>query len=192
MIEDSLTSLHRGIQKCRKCRLSETRTNAVPGEGPPYARIMFIGEAPGEKEDKDGRPFTGRSGRFLDELLASVGMARDEIYITSSVKCRPPGNRDPSLDELQACRESWLEQQIKILDPELVVLLGKIALNQVLDEQGPLREAHGHQIWHRGRAVLPTYHPAAGMRFPNIRRAMRQDFAYIGKAQARTLQDNVQ
>ncbi|MFW6102999.1 MAG: uracil-DNA glycosylase, partial [Chloroflexota bacterium] len=140
MIEDSLTSLHRSIQKCRKCRLSETRTNAVPGEGPPNARIMFVGEAPGEEEDKDGRPFRGRSGHFLDELLSTVGMTRDEIYITSSVKCRPPGNRDPRPDELKACRETWLEQQIEILDPELIVLLGKTALYQVLGETGPLRE----------------------------------------------------
>ena len=182
MVKKNLTSLHHGIQRCRKCRLSETRTHAVPGEGPCSARIMFIGEAPGEKEDQDGRPFRGRSGSFLDELLASVGMVRDEIYVTSSVKCRPPGNRDPRPDELQTCRDAWLEQQIEILNPDLVVLLGKTALKQVLDEGGPLREVHGHLTWDCGRAILPTYHPAAGMRFPSIRRRMQQDFERIGGA----------
>ncbi len=192
MIEDNLISLHRGIQKCQKCRLSDTRTHAVPGEGPRTARIMFIGEAPGAKEDEDGRPFRGRSGRFLDELLVSIDMVRDEIYITSSVKCRPPGNRDPRPDELRTCHEAWLEHQIEILDPELVVLLGKTALYQALGENGSLHKVHGCLTWHRGRVFLPTYHPAAGMRFPNIRRAMQQDFARIGKARVRIRHDNVQ
>ena len=176
---EKLATLHRGIQRCRKCRLCERRRHAVPGEGPCGATVMFIGEAPGENEDREGRPFCGRSGEFFDELLESVGIRREEVYVTSSVKCRPPGNRDPKPDELAICRQAWLEEQIAIVNPRLIVLLGKIALRQMLAETRPLREVHGRIAERDGRAVLPTYHPAAGMRFPDIDKAIRKDFGKI-------------
>jgi uracil-DNA glycosylase len=175
----TLASLHHGIRRCRKCRLCETRRRAVPGEGPADARIMLIGEAPGEKEDAAGTPFLGRSGRFLDELLESSGLERAELYITSSVKCRPPGNRDPRPDERSTCREAWLVEQIALVDPRLLVLTGKVAVRQVLGYRGSLKDLHGRLRQHEGRRVLPTYHPAAGMRFPDIAARMRKDFRMI-------------
>lgn len=177
--EEALQSLHRGISHCRKCRLSEDRRHAVPGEGPGNADIMFIGEAPGETEDREGRPFRGRSGVYLDSLLASAGLARRAIFITGSVKCRPPGNREPRPDEMETCRVAWLERQIEVIDPRLIVLLGRIALRQVLGEGGRLSDHHGRIMTRDGRAVLVTYHPAAAMRFPNARRAMTEDFRLV-------------
>lgn len=178
----TLESLHRGIMQCLKCRLARERKHAVPGEGPPDAKIIFIGEAPGEKEDLAGKPFRGRSGEFLDRLFETAGIRRGDVYITSSVKCRPPANRDPKPDELETCRQAWLLPQIEILQPRLIVLLGKVALRQILNETGPLRKFHGRAVQWRGRLVLPTYHPAAGMRFPDIRTAMKQDFGFIRPA----------
>jgi len=140
---------------------------------------MFIGEAPGEKEDEEGKPFRGRSGDFLDRVLEETGLGREKIYVTSSVKCRPPANRDPRQDELETCRKAWLDRQINIIDPRLIVLLGRIALRQVLGETGPLGHFHGQTVERNGRRVLPTYHPAAGMRFPGVARRMRNDFRKV-------------
>lgn len=140
---------------------------------------MFVGEAPGEKEDREGRPFCGRAGAFLDELLGSAGIVREEAYITSCVKCRPPGNRKPRLDELETCGEAWLERQIGIVDPPLLVPLGTVALRQVLGESGALRDFHGETFLRDDRRVVPTYHPAAGMRFPAVETAMRKDFEAV-------------
>lgn len=183
-----LPSLHRGIRRCRKCRLCETRRHAVPGEGPNDADVMFIGEAPGEKEDAEGRPFLGRAGRYLDRLLESVELDREKIYITSSVKCRPPGNRNPRSDELTTCRDAWLDRQIACVDPQLIVLLGGIAMKQLAGEQQPLRDVHGRIIRRGSCALLPTYHPAAGMRFPEADAGMREDFGRIRSILAEELE----
>lgn len=172
-----LATLHDGIRTCTACRLHRTRTHAVPGEGDRLGGIMFIGEAPGAKEDLAGKPFIGRSGQFLDELLAASGLDRRQIFITSAVKCRPPQNRTPKDDELDTCRERWLENQIELVDPSIIVLLGKTPLRQVLGEKkGNLAELHGQCREKDGRQYLLTYHPAAGMRFPTARSAMQQDF----------------
>lgn len=184
----SLASLHHGIQRCRKCRLCETRRHAVPGEGPDDADLVLIGEAPGETEDAEGRPFRGRAGRYLDELLDDAGLEREKIYITSSVKCRPPANRNPQSDELETCRNAWLDRQVAAVQPRLIVLLGGIALRQLLGEQRPLGEVHGRARRHDGCAVLPTYHPAAGMRFPDVDEKMREDFARIRSILAEQLE----
>lgn len=171
-----LDALHRGICRCRKCLLHASRTHAVPGEGPLDARAMLIGEAPGAEEDRLGLPFRGRSGQFLDELLAGAGLGREEVFITSSVKCRPPGNRRPHADELATCRAAWLVRQMELVHCPRVVLLGATAIRQVLGETGRLDALHGQVRRCDGRDFLLTYHPAAGMRFPAARRAMIADF----------------
>lgn len=175
-----LESLARGIRRCRKCRLREGRTHAVPGEGDPSARVMLVGEAPGEKEDQQGRPFVGMTGRrFLDDFLSVAGFPRQELFITSAVKCRPPKNRNPKPDELSTCFEAWLKPQVEALDPRAIVLLGKIAIRQATGEDVKLAEAHGNFIELLGRRALMTYHPTAAMRFPAPREGMREDFAVL-------------
>jgi DNA polymerase len=145
---------------------------------------MFIGEAPGVREDRVGRPFLGRAGVFLDTLIEAVGINRRDIYITSSVKCRPPGNRKPRADELACCRTAWLENQIDIIRPRLLVLLGNTALQQVLGAGVRLRDVRGQLLSRDGSTVLPTYHPAAGMRFPELGKQMRRDFAKLAAGRA--------
>jgi len=140
---------------------------------------MLIGEAPGEQEDRLSRPFIGPTRRFFDQLLHDFGLSRDDLFITSSVKCRPPHNRDPKDDELAACRGLWLEKQITALNPEIVVLLGSIAVRCLFGDKGKLKDLHGTTRLYQGRTVLLTYHPTAGMRFPWVRQAMVQDFAFL-------------
>lgn len=174
--KEELQRLAWGIKRCRKCPLHKGRKHAVPGEGAFDSPVMLIGEAPGEIEDLEGRPFVGRSGRFLDALLAQVGIDRDRLFITSAVKCRPLDNRNPNSEELSICREAWLVRQIQALNPEVVVLMGKIALAQVLNENNKIAELHGATLDKQGRKYFITYHPSAGMRFPKIERAMSDDF----------------
>ena len=174
-MSDELEALHEEMRGCTRCPLHEARNRVVPGEGPADARVMLVGEAPGEQEDRDGRPFTGRSGAFLDGLLEDAGIAREGLYITSSVKCRPPGNRTPHAGELRTCRQAWLERQLELVDPELVVLLGRTAVRQVLGRDEKLSDLRGEPLEHGGREHLVTYHPAAGMRFPDKEAAMRDD-----------------
>ena len=182
----SLASLARGIRRCRRCPLHAARTHAVPGEGDAHARIVLVGEAPGESEDRSGRPFTGRAGRFLDELLDGAGLTRGGLFITSGVKCRPPGNRNPRAEELATCRENWLTRQLDAIDPQWVLLMGRMAIVQTFGPAGRLSDLHG-QI-HRAdtRRYMLTYHPAAGMRFPAAARAMREDFKRLADLARRT------
>lgn len=139
----------------------------------------MIGEAPGEKEDEEGRPFVGRAGAFLDELLEEVGPRREKLFITSCVKCRPPENRNPRKDELDACHRLWLERQTELINPDLIVLLGKVALKELLGEDGRLSDLHGQVRHKHGRRFLITYHPAAAMRFPEPEAGIREDFRRI-------------
>jgi uracil-DNA glycosylase family 4 len=170
-----LERLASGIRRCRRCRLHRGRRHAVPGEGKPDARIMLVGEAPGATEDEQGRPFVGRSGQFLDRVLAEVGLERESVFITSSVKCRPSRNRRPRPDELAICRQAWLDRQIELIDPQVVILLGQTPLKQLLGEQAGLKHIHGTVRSVNERRYLITYHPAAAMRFPKIRTLMRRD-----------------
>jgi DNA polymerase len=142
---------------------------------------MFIGEAPGKEEDKCGRPFVGRSGKFLDGLLKSIGISRHQIYITSAVKCRPPKNRHPHVDELRICKVNWLNRQISLVDSKIVVLLGNIALKQALalGQESSLRWLRGRLFKHDGHNHFVTFHPAAAMMFPQIRRKMKNDFKVL-------------
>ncbi|MFP4250648.1 MAG: uracil-DNA glycosylase [Armatimonadota bacterium] len=176
--EEKLESIHHGIERCLKCRLHETRTHAVPGEGPAEARCMFVGEAPGAREDECGRPFVGMAGEFFGEVLADTGMDRDSVYITSVVKCRPPENRNPRADEAATCIDAWLDDQIALVDPEIIVVLGGVAFKAIFDEDTPLNDAHGQVREHDGRRWLITYHPAAAMRFPELRKRILDDLRH--------------
>lgn len=171
------------IRACRKCRLWKTRRNAVPGEGPADARIMLIGQAPGREEDRLGRPFVGMAGRFLDKLLASVGLPREKLFIAAPVKCFPPRNRKPKRDELAACR-SYLKKQLALIKPKLIVILGDVALQWFFSGL-TLNAARRKRLSWNGSTCIATFHPAAGMRFPKIRRMMSKDFNKIGEVALR-------
>ncbi|MFQ6085785.1 MAG: uracil-DNA glycosylase [Candidatus Bathyarchaeia archaeon] len=175
--EGELERLTREIRSCLLCDLSKTRNKAVPGEGRIDARIMFVGQAPGREEDSQGRPFVGRAGRFLNGLLSEIGVKREDVYITSVVKCYPPRNRLPRKGEIEACRP-YLSRQLELIDPEIVVLLGGVAVETLLGMSG-LKGAVGRTLRRGGRRLFVTYHPAAGMRFPRIRRAMEEHFEQL-------------
>ena len=155
------------------------RHHAVPGEGPSDAKLCFIGEGPGAAEDLAGRPFCGRAGTFFDSMLAVAGLERKDVYVTSAVKCRPPENRTPHQNEYRICGRFWLRQQLEILKPTLIVLMGKTAVLQSLEETASLATLHGTVREKNGYRYYLTYHPAAGMRFPAAANAMRDDFQGI-------------
>lgn len=175
----ALRRLHDDIESCTKCPLHKTRNNAVPGEGPVDAKVMFVGEAPGAKEDELGRPFVGRSGAFLTELLQGIGLSRDEVFITSVLKSRPPKNRSPKSAEVKACMP-YLLRQFEIINPKIIVLLGGVAVSSII---GPwkLSEAHGRFYDGNGRMFFITFHPAAALRFPNTKELMLKDFKILRK-----------
>lgn len=147
------------VSVCRKCRLCDTRKNTVFGEGDPDAKILFIGEGPGENEDLQGRPFVGRAGELLDRMIAGMGLKRGQVYIANIVKCRPPGNREPAPDEVAACTP-YLERQIELIRPGVIVTLGKPAAHHMIDTTTGITKLRG--IWHdwRGIKLMPTFHPA--------------------------------
>jgi uracil-DNA glycosylase len=171
--------LDEGIRVCVKCPLHKSRMHAVPGEGPVPADVFLIGEAPGAKEDRQGRPFVGPSGMLLVRLLEVAGLNRQDAYITSCVKCRPPNNRTPRANELSTCQANWLNPQLELVNPRIVVLLGKVAINQVLREAAGLRESHGQVVERDGRQYMMTYHPAAAFRVPETRTSMDEDMARL-------------
>lgn len=174
----SLKDLAKKIKVCKKCRLWKSRINAVPGEGNPRAKIMFIGEAPGSKEDETGKPFMGMAGVFLDTLFKKYKIKRKDIFITSVVKCRPPENRNPKADEINACAKAYLYKQIKAVKPKIIVLLGNIPLKALLGKK-KMSEVHGKIFIKRKIKYIPLFHPAAGMRFPKIKKEMTADFKKI-------------
>ena len=170
---NDLESLVQAVETCTDCSLCETRTRSVPGEGPEHPEILFIGEGPGFHEDQQGRPFVGPAGKLLEELLATIGMTRDEVYITNIVKCRPPGNRDPLPAEIQACRK-YLDQQIRLLDPKVIVTLGRFSLGRFLPQE-TISKAHGvPRLWGH-RYIFPMYHPAAALHQGNMRHFLEED-----------------
>jgi DNA polymerase len=130
--EAQLEKLAKQIKVCTKCELHESRTHAVPGEGPTHAEIMLIGEGPGAKEDEKGRPFVGASGKFLDQLLEQAGVTRADVFITNVVKCRPPGNRDPLPDEVEICTSNYLQHQIQLINPSIIVTMGRFSMGLFL------------------------------------------------------------
>jgi DNA polymerase len=152
----------------------------VPGEGDPDAEIMIVGEAPGKNEDEQGRPFVGRAGKLLDELLAEAGLEREQVYITNVVKARPPGNRDPRADEV-AHHMPWLEEQLALIQPRLVVPLGRHALAHFSDT-AKISEVHGTEVTERGRTLFPLYHPAAALYNQSLRATLFDDARALKRA----------
>ena len=172
-----LTNLYDQIRVCQKCVLAQGRTNTVPGEGPENAEIMMIGEAPGFHEDREGRPFVGASGKFLDELLGNINLKRDQIYICNVVKCRPPQNRDPQPDEMQAC-QAYLDQQIALIKPKVIITISRFAMMRWFAEK-KISEIHGKPKKFGDLVVLPMYHPAAALHQPSLKRVLADDFNKI-------------
>jgi uracil-DNA glycosylase len=176
-VDQRLQALYEEIADCPRCELARTRSRTVPGSGPADARLMLIGEGPGQREDELGLPFVGRAGQFLDELLAGIALSRESVYVANVVKCRPPGNRDPLPEELTACRD-YLDQQIKIVDPLVIATLGRFSMARWFSD-ARISRIHGQVARFDGRTVIPMYHPAAALRNPALRDVMKQDFAKI-------------
>jgi uracil-DNA glycosylase len=170
------------IAPCARCRLAEGRTQVVFGTGDPDANLMFIGEAPGFHEDKQGFPFVGQAGKLLDKLLGGIGLAREDVYIANVIKCRPPGNRDPQADEIEAC-EAHLFRQLELVEPRLVATLGNFATKLLTGKPHGITRVHGRsqQATVGGRTVTlyPLYHPAAALYTPAMLRTLEEDFAGI-------------
>jgi DNA polymerase len=166
------------IAACQQCPLGQMRTKAVAGEGPPDAEIMLIGEGPGYHEDRQGRPFVGQSGRLLEHLLATIGLTREQVFITNVIKCRPPSNRDPLPQEIEACTP-YLHRQIELISPLLLVTLGRFSMAQFFPASARITRIHGQPLRQEGRSVIPMFHPAAALRNPQWQSAMKQDFARI-------------
>ncbi len=180
-----LEELARTASTCTRCRLSAGRTQVVFADGDPDADLMFIGEGPGYHEDKQGLPFVGAAGQLLNRLLADIGMRREEVRITNTVLCRPPGNRDPLPDELDSCRP-YLTQQVELVDPRVVVTLGNFATRVILERPTAISKVRGQRHPWNGRIVIPTFHPAAVLRgggdASRTMQAVREDFREIRSA----------
>jgi DNA polymerase len=181
----ALEDLHEEIRNHWGCGFEpcESATNMVPGEGNAYAEVMIVGEAPGASEDKQGRPFVGRAGRLLDQLLAEAGLEREDVYITNVVKARPPGNRDPRADEV-AHHMPWLEMQLALIQPALVVPLGRHALAHFSDGT-KISQVHGTEVTQRGRMLFPMYHPAAALHNQSLRETLFADARALKEALAK-------
>ncbi|WP_297499760.1 type-4 uracil-DNA glycosylase [Thermococcus sp.] len=186
--EGLMGKLEEKIRNCRKCPLWELRTKPVPGAGSYDAKVMFVGEAPGYWEDQKGLPFVGRAGKVLDELLAEINLSREEVYITNIVKCRPPNNRDPTEEEVRAC-SPYLDRQIDIIRPKVIVPLGRHSMGYILEKFGfepePISKIHGktfeaHTLFGK-IVIMPTYHPAAALYKPPIRKELEKDFRKLGE-----------
>lgn len=175
--KDIFIKMNRAIVTCKKCRLCRGRINAVPGEGNINAKVVFIGEAPGFEEDKQGRPFVGRSGLLLGEMINKIGLKRTDVWIGNVIKCRPPENRNPLLDEIRACKP-YLEKQMELIKPKIIVTLGRFAL-EFLVPKAKISEAHGKPIRVKSYIVFPIYHPAAALRNVAIKKIMIEDFMKI-------------
>ena len=180
-----LIELHKCIRKCKRCEeLAATRTKVVPGDGNPHADIMFVGEAPGADEDRQGLPFVGQAGKILDKLLEKSGIPRETVFIGNILKCRPPQNRDPQEDEISNCRE-YLHAQISLIKPKLICTLGNPSLKSLIDKSLTIGKVHGTVLEKSGLRFFPIYHPAASLHNPGLRTALVDDFRklkeYLGK-----------
>lgn len=171
----ALDALRAQIGDCHRCPLGETRTTLVFGVGDPRARLMFIGEAPGRNEDLRGEPFVGAAGKLLDELLASIGLRRAQVYIANVLKCRPPGNRDPLSEEIATCTP-YLAEQVRLIAPQVIATLGNFATRYMLDTDRGISQLHGRLFEVDGRRIVPIYHPAAALYSPDKRQVLFEDF----------------
>ena len=160
------------------CGLSSRRQNVVFGEGDPHARLVFVGEGPGADEDRTGRPFVGQAGRLLDAMIQALGLARSQVYIANVVKCRPPGNRNPQEAEMDACAP-FLERQLELIRPEIIVALGKVAANRLTGTAKPMKALRGRWASYRGIPLLATYHPAYLLRTPRDKRLVWEDLKLV-------------
>ena len=192
---NELNGIREEALECRKCPLHETRHNVVFGEGNFKNKIVFIGEAPGFNEDIQGKPFVGRAGQFLNELLVEAGLKREDIYITNIIKCRPPNNRDPTDDEIKAC-SPYLNKQIQIIKPKLIVTLGNYSTKYILKMYSlspqPISKIHG-KVYSVDNLfahlkIIPSYHPAAALYNPNMKDILKMDFKIIGEEAKKMLE----
>ena len=173
----TLNQLYNEIEHCQDCELAKYRSRVVPGEGPEKADILFIGEAPGWYEDQQGRPFVGPAGQFLEELLTSIGLKRNQVYIANVIKCRPPGNRDPLPGEIQTCSK-WLDRQIDLLSPKIIVTLGRYSMARYFPNQS-ISKIHGKAIKRDNIIYYAMYHPAAALHQGSLRKVIEADMLKI-------------
>jgi uracil-DNA glycosylase family 4 len=176
--DKTLEEIRAEMGDCRRCKLYAGRTHLVFGEGSPHARLMFVGEAPGAEEDRQGLPFVGAAGQLLNNLLSKLGLRREEVYITNVIKSRPPGNRDPEADEIAACLP-FLDMQVKAIRPRVIVTLGRIAAHALLGTKEPLTRLRGHWQRYGGIRVMPTFHPSYLLRAPQERRKTWADMQQV-------------
>ncbi len=175
---ETLDEIRSELENCRRCPLCEGRKNIVFGVGNPDARLVFVGEAPGREEDERGEPFVGEAGRLLDRILFAMGMKREEVYICNVEKCRPPRNRDPQPEEIEAC-EPYLKRQLAAIRPQVIVALGKFAAQTLLRDQTPISRLRGHWREYQGIPLLPTFHPAFLLRNPASKREVWEDMKQV-------------
>ncbi len=186
MSSDSLEKINEEVRVCKKCSLFQTRNNSVPGYGNEHAKIMFIGEAPGRYEDLQGLPFVGTAGKLLNKLLSEINISRDDVFITNIVKCRPPNNRDPTKEEIEACH-GYLDRQIDIIRPKIICTLGRFSMDYILNKfgisHGSITESHGKVFEVKnllGRFfIIPMYHPAAALYNPLLIKELEKDFKIL-------------
>jgi DNA polymerase len=176
---DNLSDIALLVSKCQNCALHHSRIKSVPGEGPKGAKIMLIGEGPGFHENQQGRPFVGQAGKFLDELLSVSGLKRETVFITNVVKCRPPGNRDPQPEELEACSK-FLDRQIELINPEIIVTLGRFSMAKFFG-QVKISQIHGNIRKIGQKYVVAMYHPAAALHQPALKSTLLDDFSKLKK-----------
>ena len=174
----TLEQVYTELEDCRRCRLSQTRKNIVFGEGNAQARLMFVGESPGEQEDIQGRPFVGKAGLLFDKIVEAMGFSRDEIFVLNAVKCRPPGSRMPEVDEVASCFP-FLKRQIEIVRPEVIVALGSTALRALVSPDAKINQMRGHFAQYEGIPVMPTYHPAFLLRSPDSKKEVWEDMKKV-------------
>ena len=177
-VEETLAQIAKEVSVCTKCALHHSRKKAVPGEGPAHAEIMFIGEGPGFHENEQGRPFVGAAGQFLDQLLAQAGVTRADVFITNVVKCRPPGNRDPLPDEIETCTSNYLDRQIEIINPSIIVTLGRFSMGKFMPGV-KISQVHGQMRKVGDRYVIAMFHPAAALHQASLKPAILADFAKL-------------
>lgn len=177
---ERLKEFYLKIRECTKCELSKTRTKFVFGGGSAYAEVMFVGEAPGKNEDLQGLPFVGQAGKLLDELLGSIGFDRSEVFIANVLKCRPPGNRDPKVEEINACKV-YLMEQIKIINPKIICTMGRHSTQLLLNTDKGISGLRGNVYKINNRIIMPINHPAAALYTPSRMEILKQDFQKIRK-----------
>jgi DNA polymerase len=179
-LAQSLDDVRAELGDCTRCKLSQSRTNIVFGEGDPGAKLMFIGEGPGYDEDIQGRPFVGRAGQLLAKIIEAIGLNRCQVYIANIVKCRPPNNRAPVEDEIGTCFP-FLDKQIEVIRPKIIVTLGSVATQSLLDTKSPISRIRGKFHDYKGIRVMPTYHPAYLLRNPEMKRPLWEDMKMVIK-----------